>query len=213
MEGKYNIPVRRNQYENPFVFVADSAFALNRYIMKKYRGRNLSRAQKVFNYRLGRARRIVENAFGIMANRFRCLLKPMELSVESAKLATIACCILHNFMLSRNTTTRANYFSAIADRELLTGEFVNGNWRSGIRLRPMPISRHANATSNEATAIRTHFLNYFNNEGAVEFQNNDNLLQDERIADDEQVLNQNDETDDDNDIRNVAFNAGLISYD
>ncbi len=54
----------------PFFVVADEAFPLKSYLMKPFARRGLSREQRVFNYRLSRARRIVENTFGIFANRF-----------------------------------------------------------------------------------------------------------------------------------------------
>ncbi|XP_049769062.1 uncharacterized protein LOC126106725 [Schistocerca cancellata] len=50
----------------PYVFVADDAFALKPYMMKPYPERELSKEQKVFHYRLSRARKVVENAFGII---------------------------------------------------------------------------------------------------------------------------------------------------
>ena len=55
----------------PYVFVADEAFPLRTYIMKLYAHRGLNATERIFNYRLSRARRIVENAFGILATRFR----------------------------------------------------------------------------------------------------------------------------------------------
>ena len=60
----------------PFVFVADDAFPLMMYMLKPYLGIELDKKQCIFNYRLNRARRIVENAFWIMAQRFRVLPKP-----------------------------------------------------------------------------------------------------------------------------------------
>lgn len=55
----------------PFVFVADDAFAIRPNLLKPFAGRNLSPLQRVFNYRLSRGRRCIENAFGIMSAVFR----------------------------------------------------------------------------------------------------------------------------------------------
>ncbi|KAG5888933.1 hypothetical protein JTB14_006301 [Gonioctena quinquepunctata] len=82
----------------PFVIAADAAFPLTTHIMKPYPFRKLTNEQRIFNYRLSRARRVVENAFGILANRFRCLLNVSALRPEKVKIITKACCALHNFL-------------------------------------------------------------------------------------------------------------------
>lgn len=78
----------------PFVFVADDAFALRTNMMKPFPGRALSAAERIYNYRLSRARRVIENAFGILSARFRVFLKPINLDASKTKRVTVACCAL-----------------------------------------------------------------------------------------------------------------------
>ena len=54
---------------------------------------------KVFIYRLSRERRVGENVFGIMANRFQIFLTAMEISPENVEKVTPASCVLHNFLI------------------------------------------------------------------------------------------------------------------
>ena len=62
-------PYPNSTQSKPFSIVGDEAFALRSYLMKPYPQRNLTMDQRKFNYRLSRARRVVENAFGILASR------------------------------------------------------------------------------------------------------------------------------------------------
>ena len=56
--------------------------------------KNLSDS-RIFNYRLSRARRTSENAFGILSNRFRVLSSRIHLKPEIASQVVMTCCLLH----------------------------------------------------------------------------------------------------------------------
>lgn len=94
------LPHDRSGNTLPYFFVGDDAFALNESMMKPYRlGKQRGTwCQEVFNYRLSRARRIIENVFGILVHRFRCLITPLQQEPEVATEITMACCVLHNFL-------------------------------------------------------------------------------------------------------------------
>ncbi|KAK8787435.1 hypothetical protein V5799_022789 [Amblyomma americanum] len=55
--------------------------------------------KRIFNYRLSRARRCVENAFGVMASRFRIFRRVINLLPENADYVVMASCVLHNFLV------------------------------------------------------------------------------------------------------------------
>ena len=55
----------------PHVFLGDDAFALKKFMMKPFPQQVLDAPKRVYNYRHSRARRISENLFGILANRWK----------------------------------------------------------------------------------------------------------------------------------------------
>lgn len=92
-----------SNYPLPFVFVGDEAIELQNNFMKSVPQRNITREQKVSNYRLSRARRIVENALGLLVALFRSLLTTIYLSSLKVQRVVLACCcFLHNFLREDN---------------------------------------------------------------------------------------------------------------
>jgi len=141
----------------PFVFVADEAFPLCDNIMRPYSKRNITGnfENKIFNYRLSRARQTVECTFGILASRFRVFRKPFEIKIESVDNVIKAACVLHNYL--RNEITISNNVQGESD-------IMPDN-------QLLPLSNNNSRSGSSAFLVRQKFTDYFNTEGSVPWQN------------------------------------------
>ena len=100
-KSAFNAALGKNLLQVPDhgVFVADDAFPLRKDLLKPYsRCGSLSQRQEVFNCRLSRARRVVENAFGLLVSRFRVYEKPLPLSLATTEKVVKTTCALHNWL-------------------------------------------------------------------------------------------------------------------
>lgn len=142
----------------PYVFVADEALQLKDNIIKPFSGVQQRRSvQRSFNYRLSRARIVVENVFGILSAVFRVLRKPMLLEPDNAEHVVFACIYLHNFLRKQETN---NYFTFDED---IDGNIVEGTWRQdNIDIRFFTLSQRVGRKSTRtAEEIRLEFAKYF----------------------------------------------------
>ncbi len=71
-----DVPLPNDDIPTQFFIIDNDAFPLCTWLMKPFSQRHMEMDEFIFNYRLSCARRVSENAFGIMANHWRCLLKP-----------------------------------------------------------------------------------------------------------------------------------------
>ena len=80
----------------PPYIIGDAAYPLKTWLMKPFPGRGLSEDRRNYNYRISRARMVVENAFGRLKGRWRRLLKRCDMTLDKVPTMIAACCILHN---------------------------------------------------------------------------------------------------------------------
>lgn len=156
----------------PYVIVADDAFALRKNIMKPFPGALLPPSQRIFSYRLSRARRVIENAFGIMSAKFRVFRSPIHVDAAKTRKITLACCALHNFLITRKSS--AYLTPGTLDRTGKHGEHIAGSWRreqSEDSMYPLQNNRSSGYANNDAKKVRKEFEAYFTSiDGEVPWQ-------------------------------------------
>ena len=87
---------------SPFI-VADPAYPLLPWVLKGFpRSDDQPRRERVFNYRLSRARMTVENTFGRWKGRFIRFRKYVDMEVPALVNVILASCILHNICEIQN---------------------------------------------------------------------------------------------------------------
>jgi len=156
--------------EFPFVFVADEAFPLTTYMMRPYpRNGNLNITKKVFNYRLSRARRVVESAFGILVARWRIFRKPIIACTSTVQKIVQASIALHNFIINSEEylplRERRYQILSTIDREIISMGLIDINERN----------RNRNI---EAIRMRDAYASYFEDVNPLSWQWNKVLAND-----------------------------------
>ncbi|XP_069611785.1 uncharacterized protein [Ranitomeya imitator] len=143
-------PLPGSTHPVPFVMVSDEAFPLTTTLLRPYPRRGLDVRQRIFNYRLSRARRYVECTFGIMTSQWRIFHTAIQLDTDTVDAVIKACCVLHNYAREYNTDVDVEY------QQPVFNPVVNGGLG-----RP----------SNSGVRVRESFTDYFMSpEGAVHWQ-------------------------------------------
>lgn len=118
--GTLNLPppkeITSTTRQMAFVIVADAAFPLKENLMKPYgvsSGSQLPRRERIFNYRLSRARRVIENAFGILVIRWRILRQQIHASLDTIDSMVWAVVCLHNFLMHNGSGQPFSEYSVV----------------------------------------------------------------------------------------------------
>ncbi|WAR08083.1 LOW QUALITY PROTEIN: hypothetical protein MAR_018041 [Mya arenaria] len=99
----------------------------------------------------------VENAFGILANRFRCLPTTLGMRPSTVTKTVMACMTLHNLMRTRYP----NIQNADLDREDEQGQFIAGAWRDQAVLEDVQAAGNGPRLTGPGKELRAYLKNYF----------------------------------------------------
>ena len=151
-----------------YVFIGDEAFPLRPDLLKPFNQRDLNYEKQIFNYSLSRARRVVENTFGILGNRFRIFHTAIALEVKNVDKVVLACCALHNFLRK----CCQHFYTPL---EVLDAEdTTSGIFTQGLRATESTFcdleNGHSRHCCEESTDVRNAFMKHFNTSGAVAWQ-------------------------------------------
>ncbi|KAF6028467.1 hypothetical protein EB796_013225 [Bugula neritina] len=172
--GTINLPDPSTLYGSstqcPYMFVGDEAFPLRPFLMRPYSGRSISNhSQRVFNYRLSRARRVIENAFGILTQRWRILFKPIIPDATKAAKLVRTVCVLHNFL--KKTDDKIYCPPGYSDQVSQDGNVTPGFWRTA-QAPNVGLNLRNRSSTTSASEMREKLTVYFCNEGKVSWQDN-----------------------------------------
>ena len=174
-DDKLDVPPPRKVNDDmiPYVVVADEIFAIKPWLMKPCGGKGLPQEEEIFNYRLSRCRRTIENTFGILVARWRIFRRPIRAKPETVDLITKACLCLHNYL---RLTSNACYMPAgFVDSEDGNGDIISGDCRrmsdGASALLSVARNRAHNRSSSNSYRVRDNFNKYFNSkEGSLPWQ-------------------------------------------
>lgn len=165
-------PLSTMRTPTPYFLLADEAFPLSETIMKVYPGMHKKGTkERIFNYRLCRSRRVVENAFGILSAVFRVLRKPMLLEPDNATSVVMAITHLHNFL--RRNDEAANLYTPPGSFDVeIDGNMKAGLWRQDAESMTslLPLVNQPRRSSLAVKQIRDEIARFFMEEGLVSWQ-------------------------------------------
>ena len=153
-------------------------FHLKPWLLRGYPDKNLSEENRIYNYTHSRARRTIENTFGILSARWRIFSTSIRSTVAHAEEYVLATIALHNYL---RQTSNASYTPAgFIDSESSDGSLIPEHWRNEVvqsnesgsggclrRVNPVRGSR----VRADAIEIRRALTDYLRSDvGSVEWQ-------------------------------------------
>lgn len=126
--------------------------------MKPFANRGQTHKELMFSFRLSRARRVVENAFGILSSKFHIFKTAINLEPDKVQIITLASLAMHN--LPRQT--RPDQWNIVGAESDTTTNAEPSRRNS----TATPVGQMPRNSMPEARRVREKFAEYFVGAGA-----------------------------------------------
>ncbi|KAJ8927583.1 hypothetical protein NQ314_019928 [Rhamnusium bicolor] len=128
---------------------------------RPYPGRDLTNDKAIYHYRLSQARRMSENAFAILRQKFQIFTRILQRNPENITMIVVAACILYNFI-------RKNEGYTLSEQMVDQNETARRSVKSS-SLQKLP--RLRGRSTNAAFTVREQLKDFLNSpQGSVEWQ-------------------------------------------
>ena len=125
--------------------------------MRPFARNALTNERCIFNYRLSRARRVVENTLGILANQRSLCHHHIYLNPDNVTTVVKVTVVLHNILTLPNDNVHTN---VVDNRDEIYDDAFQD------------LAKQGNQPATAANDVRNYFTDYFNSDcGSVEWQN------------------------------------------
>lgn len=143
----------------PYYIVGDEGFPLTEFIIRPYsKYGKLGMCQKIFNYRLSGAQRVVECSFGILVQRFRIFRRPILAKVETVVSIIKAAVCLHNFIIDKQPPNLNDFAMENIQKSSISDNLIENT------------EENHDPIMDNAIKIRQNLAEYFYYNGSVPWQ-------------------------------------------
>lgn len=152
--------------KSPYFFVGDEAFPFLENLLCPFPGKRQTLKKSIYNYRLSRARRVIENTFGILATRWQIYRRDIIADIKTVEHIIMGTVILHNFLRTLDIQEKEmpDQYCPLDLLILLKIAVFEGQWRQNVSntdgLQSLNTCTKKNSTTF-AKLVQQNLVEYF----------------------------------------------------
>ncbi|XP_064472453.1 putative nuclease HARBI1 [Ornithodoros turicata] len=141
------------------VLLGDNGYATSEHLLTPLL-RPSTEEERLYNKTHRKTRQLIEHVIGQLKNRFRCLIRKLEVSLDTTKAVIVAACVLHNIAKTHNDEEVDN--SSSTDDEDNSDDDADPDFANGNDINTSDTESYDVPPEGTGTTFRAEFIrNYF----------------------------------------------------